>query len=215
MYFDDEAIAQLAEGYKEMKKWEDQFLRFISRDFKNEKAKEHAVHGYGRRLQMIVRSIKKVYAILPPERTDIPSKDQVHDATLFIQAFVINVFGSLENLAWIWVSERELKRSNGSDLPDSWVGLRLGNSLVRASFSNEFQEYLKTLDPWLDNLVDFRDALAHRIPLYIPPTSSRLTNTLNTRHWKFKRPALCWKAKIKSTTHFTRSKSNLGNSDRG
>jgi hypothetical protein len=28
---------------------------------------------------------------------------------------------------------------------------------------------LKNLDPWFEYLADFRHALAHRIPLYIPP----------------------------------------------
>src|SRR5262249_25004272 len=31
------------------------------------------------------------------------------------------------------------------------------------------QQYLEGLDDWFDHLDDFRHALAHRIPLYIPP----------------------------------------------
>tara|TARA_R110000787_G_scaffold1497_6_gene6261 strand:- start:31356 stop:31796 length:441 start_codon:yes stop_codon:yes gene_type:complete len=58
---------------------------------------------------------------------------------------------------------------NGSDLPNVYVGLREKNKLVRASFRPEFREYLKSIDKWIGNLEDFRHALAHRIPLYIPP----------------------------------------------
>jgi hypothetical protein len=41
--------------------------------------------------------------------------------------------------------------------------------LVRRSFSTEFQKYLTGLNDWFDYLEGFRHALAHRVPLYIPP----------------------------------------------
>jgi len=39
---------------------------------------------------------------------------------------------------------------------------------VRASFTPETQAYLSELDDWFVHIVDFRDALSHRIALYIP-----------------------------------------------
>jgi hypothetical protein len=44
-----------------------------------------------------------------------------------------------------------------------------GNKQVRSSFSNEFRAYLDSRQKWFDHLKGFRDALAHRIALYIPP----------------------------------------------
>jgi hypothetical protein len=41
-----------------------------------------------------------------------------------IQAFVFNVFGSIDNLAWIWVQEKSLAKEDGSAIPSAWVGLR-------------------------------------------------------------------------------------------
>jgi hypothetical protein len=35
--------------------------------------------------------------------------------------------------------------------------------------SPEFRAYLDSREPWFEQLKDYRDALAHRIPLYIPP----------------------------------------------
>ncbi len=67
------------------------------------------------------------------------------------------------------MGEKNLKQNDGSPIPNSWVGLRRHNELVRGSFSPEFQEYLRGLNGWFDNLENFRHALAHRIPLYIPP----------------------------------------------
>jgi hypothetical protein len=77
--------------------------------------------------------------------------------------FMFNAFGSIDNLAWVWVSEKEL------DIYKLRVGLGPNNIAVRKSLSAEFQEYLKGLDPWFAHLEDFRHALAHRISLYVPP----------------------------------------------
>jgi hypothetical protein len=43
----------------------------------------------------------------------------------------------------------------------------------RASLSEEFQAHLDTLERWLEYLADYRHAVAHRIPLYIPPGNVR------------------------------------------
>ncbi len=75
----------------------------------------------------------------------------------------MNVFGALDNLAWIWVSEKPLKVARRQ------IGLGPKCEFVRASFSDEMRDYLTGLGDWFDHIIDFRDALAHRIPLYIPP----------------------------------------------
>jgi hypothetical protein len=54
-------------------------------------------------------------------------------------------------------------------VPRSRVGFRANHTEVRSSLSAELQEYLKTLDPWMSYIIEYRDALAHRIPLYVPP----------------------------------------------
>ncbi len=75
----------------------------------------------------------------------------------------MNVFGALDNLAWIWVSEKSLA------IDQMKIGLGPKCKAVRASFSPEMQDYLSKLEPWFAHIVDFRDALAHRIPLFVPP----------------------------------------------
>jgi hypothetical protein len=91
------------------------------------------------------------------------------DAAINIQAFVMNAFGCCENLAWLWVLEKDIRRQNGAELPQGWIGLGPDYHTVRASFSQVFRDYLNTRQVWFEHLKDFRDALAHRIPLYIPP----------------------------------------------
>jgi hypothetical protein len=84
------------------------------------------------------------------------------DATIYIQAFIMNAFGALDNLAWIWVTEKPL------NVGKMETGLGPKCKSVRASFTPETQAYLSELDDWFVHIVDFRDALSHRIALYIP-----------------------------------------------
>ena len=117
----------------------------------------------------ITRAIDRVFTILPPEREDIPDRDEVTDATIAIESFVFNIAGCLDNLAWLWVCEKAVKAQNGADLNPMAVGLLKTHKQVRASMSSTFREYLDSREPWFDNVKGFRDALAHRIALYIPP----------------------------------------------
>jgi len=144
--------------------------KYIRRTYKTVHGKEFATHGLLRRLATLVRCIENIFRILPPEHADLPTPDQRIDATISLQAFIINIFGCADNLAWIWVHENRL------ELNRTQVGLRAVNSQVRQSFSAEFQNILDDLDPWFRHLENFRHALAHRIPLYIPPYVVREEN---------------------------------------
>lgn len=101
-----------------------------------------------------------------PER---PSDDERTDGTINIQAFLFNVFGGLDNLAHILICEKQLIRADGKSFPSKQIGLGPDNINFRAAISSELSSYLATLDDWFGYLADFRHALAHRIPIYIPP----------------------------------------------
>ncbi|MHC2672582.1 hypothetical protein ACVI1J_004745 [Bradyrhizobium diazoefficiens] len=84
------------------------------------------------------------------------------------QAFLFNVFGALDNLAWTWVEERGIKNRDGGQLKETRVGLGKKYKEIRRTFSPQFRGYLDAHQDWFKHLADFRHALAHRIPLYIP-----------------------------------------------
>lgn len=74
--------------------------------------------------------------------------------------------------------ERNVLTPKGVLLPAYQVGLGLAYPKVRDSMTPEFRAYLDTREPWFEQLKDYRDSLAHRIPLYIPPfTLDRPTPT--------------------------------------
>lgn len=169
-FYTAEHMARLADGIKSLSA---RCLiireRCLIQTFSNERAKEIAQHGFARRLGTLVRCMRNAFVALPPDLACVPTDDDVYDATIQLQAFVINVFGCLDNLAWVWVLERDLKQANGSKIPSEWVGLRPSNTLIRKSFSPAFQTYLDGLASWFGYQEGFRHALAHQIPLYIPP----------------------------------------------
>lgn len=117
----------------------------------------------------MVRNVENVWSLLPPELDEIPDRDRVVDATINLQAFVANVYGCLDNLAWVWVSERDVKNADGTPLIPLDVGLERNKRTVRRSLPEELRNYLGGLDEWIEYIKGFRDSLAHRIPLYIPP----------------------------------------------
>ncbi|HBM87410.1 MAG: hypothetical protein P1U69_11160 [Parvibaculaceae bacterium] len=144
-------------------------LQYCFRDFKNEKAREFARHGFARRILTLARCVERVFEVIPPNQIEIPHRESVKDAEVYIQTMLFNVFGCIDNLAWIWVLETGVSRPDGKPLKPVDIGLRPNNKRVRRSFSIEFQHYLASCNEWFEYLEGYRHALAHQIPPYIPP----------------------------------------------
>jgi hypothetical protein len=136
-YFSDNRIAELQVGQDVMHaQHADLREKFVLRTYKTNRGAEFAKHGFCRRLGTLVRTIDLVYDLLPPEREEIPERDDVMDATIAIQAFTMNAFGCLDNIAWIWVLEKDIKNSDGTDLDPKEVGL--GKKRIRNKLTKEF-----------------------------------------------------------------------------
>lgn len=141
---------------------------FLAREYRTVKAGEYVQHGFSRRLSILEHALTRTFEILPPDEQD-PSHDARTDATIYLQAFVINIFGAIDNLANIWCLEATVTRRDGRPLSPMKIGLTPDHTAVRLSLSQPFQAYLATTDQWFAYLEEYRHALAHRIPLYIPP----------------------------------------------
>jgi hypothetical protein len=171
MTYSAEALAQLVDGHAAIPGTAGQLTeRFLLWPFNSARAREMAIEGFVRRVRTMARCIENVFRELPPSTEGEPDDNVRHNAEVNVQAAVVHAFGACDNLAWIWVSERAIVEPNGAPLRDQWVGLKPGHNLVRNSFSAEFRDHIATFDDWFDRyLKNFRDALVHRIPLYIPP----------------------------------------------
>lgn len=174
--YSPEALEELQEGLEAVhQKYAKLLIAYHNRKYANPLAAVMAMQGYCRRLRTLVHCIQAVFAKMPPASNAVPSDADRSECTVCVQAFVFNVFGCMDNLAHVWVKERGIKRSNGKEVPPLLIGLGAKCEDVRGSLSSEFQDYLGSdqMQTWFAYMEDYRHALAHRIPLYIPPHSVR------------------------------------------
>ena len=130
-------------------------LRYTNHQFKNVHAREYARQGFARRVGTLRRCIENIFRVIPPGAVKVPNKSKLHDAQINLHAFMANVYGCVDNLAWVWVHERGLTER----ISRRQVGLRKNNIQVRSSLSKEFQNYLQGLDKWLDYVTEYRELL--------------------------------------------------------
>ncbi len=170
MYFSEEATEELLLAEKGITaKALELREKFVLHGFKSTKAKEYTLQGFARRLDGLAYSIKSVFEAVPPDLDGIPERQSLVAAAALIQSFVINVSGCCDNLGWVWALERNVTLEDGSALPQRKIGLTSEFKEIWSSFPPEFRAYLSSRRKWLKHNKSFRDSLAHRIPLYIPP----------------------------------------------
>lgn len=138
------------------------------------RSREYILHGFLRRLGILQRCVQNVYSIYPPERSDIPSRNECVDLAINLQSFVFNVFGCIDNLAWVWATERRLTVEAGGALRPMDISLQ--RKLLRKTLPKDLCQYLDSLKDWFCYMENFRHALAHRVPLYVPPYTVTSSN---------------------------------------
>lgn len=133
----------------------------ISSRLMQEEAKEYLLHGFLRRLKILKICIDNIFEIYPPEKIELLTDYENLNITINWQAFNINIFGSIDNLAWLLVKEREILIKKESEV-------KFNNPHILKMLSSSFKNYLNERKDWFSALKDFRDALAHRISPYMP-----------------------------------------------
>lgn len=133
------------------------------------RAREHLLQGAGRRVGVLKRSLQRIYAIFPPSTVRPLQQDALADVQINLHAFVMNLYGIFDNWAWAFVLRHGLTAQ---------VGGKMSVSLFKEStlkvLPDEIRGYLRAegKTQWHDQyLKSYRDSLAHRIPLYIPPAT--------------------------------------------
>lgn len=86
----------------------------------------------------------------------------------------MNVFGAIDNLAWIWSLERNLTRQNGDALiRTERVFIGKNSKVVTKSLTPEVKKIVSESKDWFEKIGDYRHGIAHQIPLYIPRVLSK------------------------------------------
>ncbi|MFW6144687.1 MAG: DEAD/DEAH box helicase, partial [Candidatus Natronoplasma sp.] len=94
-------------------------------------------------------------------------REELKDVDINLHAFFINIFGLLDNMAWVIVHENI---GSATDIDKKKVGLY--QTETQKVMKYEFKQYLNAdrTKKWHNEyLKNYRNALAHRIPLYVPP----------------------------------------------
>lgn len=131
-----------------------------------DRLREYVTYGVARRLGAATKCITRVFDLLPPDSDARIESEVSEDATLFLQAFIMNVGGLADCWAWCYL----IRHGRDQGLKENQVGLfhpktqkLLPQPLVDYSRSTRLvswrEQYHKV----------FRDGLAHRIPPYVPP----------------------------------------------
>lgn len=128
-------------------------------------AQAYLIQGVCRRLKCVRRCLNNVFNLFPVSRQKLLSEDERSDVEINLQAFLIHCHGIADNLAWTYVLER------GLALDRRKVGLF--NRVTQEVLPEDIRGYLTSerMKIWHRTYAkNFRDALAHRIPPYIPPS---------------------------------------------
>lgn len=157
----------------------------ISQKLTQKKAKKYLLNGAGRRLHMMFYAFQEILNSASPKRTKPLSFDQQMSVTKELNIFYINLSGVLDNFAWCLLFEKQ--PADLEKIKPINVGL----------FSNDFRKKffpfykikieIEKHDEWNIEIKTRRDPVAHRIPLYIPPTiltkeEGKIYQNLQSKH---------------------------------
>lgn len=126
---------------------------------------EHLTHGAGRRLSVLRRALTNIFRIFPPARPEKLNEEELSNVQINIHAYCINVAGIFDNWAWAFVLHHDLLEMVGGK-----HGVDLFKENLQKFLPPELARQAKSMREWHAHyLKGYRDSLAHRIPLYIPP----------------------------------------------
>lgn len=130
----------------------------------NPEAKRYMRHGVSRRLGLIRKCVLNIFELFPPERTENLGREALEDVTINLHVFLLHVNALQDNLAWAYQLEFEL----GLDKHH----VSLFKDQLKAHLPQPVRDFVSSerIVNWHRQYsTEFRDALAHRIPPYVPP----------------------------------------------
>jgi hypothetical protein len=131
-------------------------------------AREHLLQGVSRRLNVLRGCLVNVFDLFPVSATTPIGYERLYDVQINLHAFVINLCGVFDNYAWSFIYQHGLE----AEFPNP-RSVGIFTNKVQRFLPDAICDYLQAPDirNWhRDYLKNYRDALAHRIPLYVPPS---------------------------------------------
>ena len=152
-----------------------QAIAFGQQRIANEEAKRFMLHGVARRLGLITRSALGIFEGYPPERVQPLPREQLENVNINLHAFILHCNVIQDNLAWCYVKEFGLVLDRRE--------VSLFHARLQQRLPQQVQDYLNNddLQSWRNTYsTEYRDALAHRIPAYVPPSQLNQEDALRS-----------------------------------
>ena len=148
----------------------EQYL-FVMRQNLCDDSKKHLHRGLLMRLSMMEEWIIILDEELSKAQAPLDSYLSAR-LTLFLNAYYLNLSGSLDNLAWsLTYHNALLVNIDEDDLKHRQFAQLLGKKFLTKLRNKHLDQLSFTLEPfrdWYWEIREFRDPAAHRIPLYVP-----------------------------------------------
>ena len=173
-HYSDTTLKEINDAYSEVRyKYIDLTIEIASfaSNVQSKRAKEFLQNGVSRRLWLLYRCIDNIFDLFPPNRIELLSQNDRLDVEINLHAFLINIYGIIENTALALAYENDLVGDKSAGKFNS----RMVN-LFRKKFQKKLNPQLcaylsneNTKQWYREYAKNYRDALAHRIPPYVPP----------------------------------------------
>jgi hypothetical protein len=142
--------------------------------FTHHDAWRHFNEGVIRRHYMLQSSRMFLCDRCHPQRTEPLSVYEATECAIHLNAYYLNLRGTLDNLAWVLQYEWGLLANVAEDTRG-----RLSCNLFGKQFLHALKARHATLAAvlehhcaWAADLAELRDPAAHRVPIYVPPSTA-------------------------------------------
>lgn len=141
---------------------------------RNVRSKYYFEYGLSRRLLLIEASLRYFLSNIPPHRTEPLDNETTLNAIIHINSLYVNLYGSIDNLAWTLAYEMNLYPNAANIEADK--KLRTKIALFKDGFLNKlpldcsaFKKYISSIRDWFETISKNRHPSSHQIPLYVIP----------------------------------------------
>lgn len=129
---------------------------------KNRLSEQH-IHALGRRYSMMSDAYIPIAQLF---YRDPSSEEEMRQFNIYLNSLYINIFGSIENLAWLIYFECLYSKAK---LSKKEIYL-FGNKFIQTCKENgcSIENIKKENHNWIEDIKKRRDPIAHQVPLYVP-----------------------------------------------
>lgn len=169
MTYSEEQLHQLQRDFLlQRTRLSDLLVNVGHKSFDTEQALRFSRYGLGRRIKLVQEAFRGIFNSTPPNTVTVPEVNSLTTTSIFLQALISNIYGCLDNIAWIWFHQNH-DNEEIARIHRNRIGLTTSHASLRQSLPSEFNAKLEEYDDWISHIKEIRDALAHQIPIYLVP----------------------------------------------